>query len=81
MQKVLRKQCSKRKNQEIQRPETRGANRDLPGSAGDTRHPITPTDLPEDNGNQCPNKGREKKHSRLWEKDLNICTPANFLSF
>lgn len=81
MQKVLRKQCSKRKNQEIQRPETRGANRDLPGSAGDTRHPVTPTGLPEDNGNQCPNEGREKKRSRLWEKDLNICTPANFLSF
>ena len=56
------------KNQVIQRPEPGGADRHITRCAGDMCNPGSPTCLPEYNGDQCPNKCRNKERSRLWEK-------------
>ena len=58
------------KNQVIQRPETRCANRYVSRRAGNMCNPGSPTCLPEYNGDECPNKCRNKERPRLWEKRL-----------
>src|SRR5690606_6869278 len=58
------------KQQIAERPEARRANRHLARCSRDARQPCAAARLPENDSDECPNKCRQEKRPRLWEKRL-----------